>query len=240
MYLHIEFSRSVGYAYAPARDPVLTLLWLTFCGIVVYLWTRAEHAVVLGLAIALTILVIGKVLLFDVIGGWKITDNLLYAGDYSFRDATMRLIDFSAVIGFLTAVYALLVARNSPIAPRRFFAVASLVMLFIYSSLEVNSFLFHFYPGFRYGGVSILWATFALGMLLRGIGRDNRNLRYAGLILFAVVSFKVFFVDLRQLDPIYRIIAFVILGLLLLAGSFVYLKHRERFAISDESSQGKA
>ena len=133
-----------------------------------------------------------------------------------------------------------MLARQAAIAPRIFFAVASLVMLFIYSSLEVNSFLFHFYPGFRYGGVSILWASFALGMLLVGIARNHRFLRYAGLSLFAVVSFKVFFIDLRHLDPIYRIIAFVVLGLLLLAGSFVYLKHRERFATGKDPDEGRA
>ncbi len=36
--------------------------------------------------------------------------------------------------------------------------------------------------------------------------------------------------DLAQLDQLYRIVAFVLLGILLLAGSFVYLKYRESFA----------
>jgi uncharacterized membrane protein len=74
---------------------------------------------------------------------------------------------------------------------------------------------------------------------VRGIARDNRVIRYVGLALFAIVSLKVFFVDLRNLDPIYRIIAFVILGLMLLAGSFLYLKHRERFATKNDSDEVK-
>jgi uncharacterized membrane protein len=90
----------------------------------------------------------------------------------------------------------------------------------------------------RFGGVSIYWAIFALAMILRGISVGQKRLRYAGLILFAVVSLKVFFVDLSQLDPIWRIVAFVILGLLLLAGSFVYLKHRESFAIGTNEGTG--
>jgi uncharacterized membrane protein len=110
-------------------------------------------------------------------------------------------------------------------------------MLFIYSTLEVNSFLFQYFPGARYGGVSILWAIFALSMTLIGIGRNLKTIRYSGLILFAIVSLKVFFVDMRQLDPIWRIIAFVILGIILLLGSFVYLKHRERFATENEEGK---
>jgi hypothetical protein len=42
------------------------------------------------------------------------------------------------------------------------------------------------------------------------------------------------FVDLARLDPFYRIVAFLLLGVLVLSGSFVYLKYRPRFAIGRE------
>jgi uncharacterized membrane protein len=50
----------------------------------------------------------------------------------------------------------------------------------------------------------------------------------------------VFFVDLARLDQFYRIVAFIILGLLVLAGSFVYLKYKDRFALTTpgESEEG--
>jgi uncharacterized membrane protein len=47
----------------------------------------------------------------------------------------------------------------------------------------------------------------------------------------------VFFVDLAQLDQIYRIIAFVILGVLLLCGSFVYLRYRQAFAVEEPAAE---
>jgi uncharacterized membrane protein len=40
----------------------------------------------------------------------------------------------------------------------------------------------------------------------------------------------VFFSDLARLDQVYRIVAFAILGLLVLSGSFIYLKYRQTFA----------
>ena len=237
VYLHLEVARSVGYAYPAARNSMLTLLWVGFCGAIAYLWLQRKSEAMLALAVAATSIVLGKILFFDVLGGWGLTENYRYAGEYSFRDALMRLLDFAAIIGFAAAMFALLAKRDAPKLARQFFAVASLAMLFIYSSLEVNSYLYHFYPGFRYGGVSILWAIFGLAFLLRGIGTNNKPIRYAGLVLFAIVSFKVFFVDLKTLDPIYRIIAFVVLGLLLLAGSFLYLKHRERFATPNDPNE---
>jgi uncharacterized membrane protein len=210
---------------------MLTLLWIGFCGVLLYLWLLAPNELLLtGLVLAVCA-VIFKVLFFDVVNGWGLGDRMLYAGPYSFRDALMRLIDFAGLLGFLAIAYAFLGSRGSEASARRFFGIAALVMLFIYGTLEVNSFLYDRYPGLRFGGVSIYWAILALAMILRGISMEQKRLRYAGLILFAVVSLKVFFVDLSQLDPIWRIVAFVILGLLLLAGSFVYLKHRESFAI---------
>jgi uncharacterized membrane protein len=83
--------------------------------------------------------------------------------------------------------------------------------------------------GLRPGGISILWAVFALTLIIRGIAHNAAPVRYLGLALFLVTSFKVFFYDLNSLDQFYRIIAFILLGALLLAGSFVYLKYREKF-----------
>jgi uncharacterized membrane protein len=60
-----------------------------------------------------------------------------------------------------------------------------------------------------------------------------------GLALFAVVTWKVFFVDLAQLDQFYRIVAFVLLGILALIGSFAYLKYRDQFTTKSESEQGE-
>jgi uncharacterized membrane protein len=75
-----------------------------------------------------------------------------------------------------------------------------------------------------------LWSLFALGMIITGIAKNNRELRYLGLGLIAVVTWKIFFNDLARLDQLYRIIAFILLGVLILSGSFVYLKFRHVFA----------
>ncbi|TVQ04306.1 MAG: DUF2339 domain-containing protein [Planctomycetaceae bacterium] len=230
IYLHSELSRSIGYAYAPARNTTLTLLWLGFA-VALLIWvSRQSNALRVNLLIAAVGVVIAKVLVYDVLFGWSLDPRFRYQGDYSFRDALFRLIDFAALVGFSSACYVMLRSRVDQGTNRPFFAITALVMLFIYGTLEVNTALGQYYPGLRSGGVSILWAAFAFGLIWQGIGRDSRDLRYVGLLLFAIVSAKVFMIDLSRLDPIWRIVAFVLLGLILLAGSFVYLKHRERFA----------
>lgn len=232
VYLHLELSYSVGYAYAPARSATLTLLWLGFAAALLIWAARGGSGLKVDLLIAAVALVIGKVLLYDVLLGWSLDPRFRYQGDYSFRDALFRLIDFAALTGFLAACYVMLRKHAAAETKRAFFVIAALAMLFVYGTLEVNTALGYYYPGLRSGGVSIFWAAFAFGLIWQGIGRKSRELRYAGLVLFTVVSVKVFLVDLSLLDPIWRIFAFVLLGLILLAGSFAYLKHREAFATS--------
>jgi uncharacterized membrane protein len=96
----------------------------------------------------------------------------------------------------------------------------------VFCTLEVNSFLYVFMPGSEAGGVSIVWSLFALGLIVAGMWKDARAVRYCGLALFAVVAWKVLFSDLKHLDQLYRIVAFLLLGVLVLCGSFVYLKCR--------------
>jgi uncharacterized membrane protein len=228
LYLHMELHRTVGHFYLPARLPALTLLWLILCGILLFEYLRRESLVLLGFAAAAAVAVVGKAFLFDL-PSWDADVDLLYGGDYSFRDALMRLINFGAIVGFFGGSYALIAGQGRAAEIRSVLGAAGLGMLFIYLTLEVNSYLHAFHPGLQAGGVSIVWAAFALGLILRGIAKNVPGVRYFGLALFAIVSGKVFFHDLASLDPFWRIIAFVLLGVLLLAGSFVYLRYREKF-----------
>ncbi len=106
----------------------------------------------------------------------------------------------------------------------------ALGLAFVFLSLELNTFLSQFVPALRPGGISILWSLFALGLIVGGIHNNARPLRFTGLGLFTVVGFKVFFSDLANLDQFYRIIAFILLGVLILSGAFLYLKYRQTFA----------
>lgn len=111
-----------------------------------------------------------------------------------------------------------------------FSATMVLFMVFVVATLELTTCLSIFLPEMRGGGISILWAAFALGFIIAGICKDLRAMRYTGLALFAVVAWKVFFVDLARLEQIYRIVAFIASGILLLCGSFVYLTFRKKFS----------
>ncbi len=74
--------------------------------------------------------------------------------------------------------------------------------------------------------LSVLWALYA--SLLTGVGifRRIRGARVLGILLLGATVLKVFLVDLSALQTFYRIISFIVLGLLLLAVSYGYNRFR--------------
>jgi uncharacterized protein (TIGR03382 family) len=216
---------------------MLTILWIGGC---FFLFSRIcvwGEAIGMPLFVAAVAAVLLKLCLWDL-PSWGLQPDFLYAGLWTGHAALMRLVDFGAVTGFLVAITALATTRKPLATLRQASAVAAVATLLTWSTLEVNSFLATFAPGLRAGGVSITWALFALAFLIVGIRRRITALRYGGLALFAIVAVKVFTSDLDSLDSFYRIVAFLILGVLLIFGSFLYLRFRETFSVGPQPLAG--
>jgi uncharacterized membrane protein len=64
----------------------------------------------------------------------------------------------------------------------------------------------------------------ATALLIVGFVRRRPILRYSALGLYIVTIGKMFLYDLAALQTLYRIVSFVILGLLLLFASILYQK----------------
>ncbi len=229
VFLHLELNRTFYYLCPPLRLPVLSLVWIVLCGFLLYEYLARPSRFVLSALVVFAAALVVKLFVFDL-PSWQVDQMRIYGGDYSFLDAAMRLVDFGAIIAFLYFGFRLLAGDVRARQAGQALGCAALALLFLFLSLEVNTFLGYYVKGLQAGGISILWSLFALGLLLAGIWKDIRSLRYVALGLFAVVAWKVFFSDLARLEQIYRIVAFAVLGILVLSGSFIYLKYRHTFA----------
>jgi uncharacterized membrane protein len=69
---------------------------------------------------------------------------------------------------------------------------------------------------------SALWMAYGGMLIAIGFWRKSAFVRWQALVLIAVTTTKVFVYDTSQLDRIYRIMSFIVLGVLLLAISFAY------------------
>ena len=68
--------------------------------------------------------------------------------------------------------------------------------------------------------VSVLWTLIGLGLLITGLIRDSRLLRYGGLTLFGLSLAKIFLYDLSALNSVARALSFIVVGGLVLVGGF--------------------
>lgn len=238
VFLHLELNRTFLFLFDPLRMPVLSLLWIGMCGFLLYEYLADRNQIILYGLVIFTCLLLGKLFMFDLVN-WHWNGMRFDGKDYYLLDAGMRLLDFGAIIAFLFFGFQLLAGDVAAKLARTLCGIAALMLLFIFLTLEVNTFLTTFVDGSQQGGVSILWSLFAIGFLLGGIWKNIGPLRYVALALFAVVSGKVLFSDLARLDALYRIIAFMVLGVLVLCGSFIYLKYRSTFANQDAASEDK-
>jgi len=243
VYMQLEFNSFFSAFFPPFRLPSLTLIWIGLGSLLVM--TLRKQAVYDIVIVAIAIVSAGLLIKFVAldIAEWKpVLIGQNYQVAYTGIPVLMRLIDFGAVIVFFTLVGRM--AGGKAAAHYRFLAVMAaviaLILLFVYLTFETSSFLYAFLPGLRAGGVSIVWSLFALGLIGAGIRTDRRMIRYTGLVLFGIVVWKVFFSDLSRLDQLYRIIAFLVLGVLFLCGSLIYLKYNKKSPVAQNSSESES
>jgi len=249
VFLHLEFNRSFGTLYPPIRLPMLTALWVALGIVLAHCHVRTQARWLYVLLVICVGTILGKLLLIDLhswsVGAFGAGTAVipLYTGAYSLVHGGMRLLDFALIIGF--AIYAAQLLRCWTEPDKRQLVTATalrwlaLALLFIFTTIETNTVLAAYVPGLRSGGISIVWSIFALGLVIAGIRNAQARWRYMGLALFAVVVWRIFLIDLRQLSQIYRIVAFIVLGIVVLSASLAYLSCRQVFTRANGSSESE-
>ena len=237
--MQVELWHCCGIFFLPLRLPALSLGFVLAAGLALAWHLRTGRPWALSLGVMLAAALVLKLLCVDLMSWNPIFDTFGYHGAFDGIAVAMRALDFGAACLFL--MWGAFALRRSagqnengePLLAGRLAGLAALVLLFIWLTLEVSEVLGQFLPGLRAGGVSILWALFAISLLFAGIRASQRNLRVTGLVLFAVVFAKVFLSDLDRLDAIYRILALFVVALLLGGGSFLYLRQSHKFTVKE-------
>jgi hypothetical protein len=74
--------------------------------------------------------------------------------------------------------------------------------------------------------LTVAWGTEGAVLLGLGFPLRDRTLRLSGLVLFLVCVGKLFLYDLRELETLYRILSFFVLGVILVGVSWIYTRFR--------------
>lgn len=76
--------------------------------------------------------------------------------------------------------------------------------------------------------LTIAWALEGVMLLAVGFPARERILRLSGLVLLLACILKVFAYDLREIETLFRILSFIVLGLLLLGVSLIYTRFKDQ------------
>lgn len=225
-----------------AQGVYITVFWV-LNGAVLWLLARGHRPILSGYALVLTWLAILKVILVDTIGSATTGRWSDLAGICTNRTFVVSL----SAIGLGLLAYwrcrRLTMARQSSI-----FSYATLTALLVVvvalitwiPTFEICR-IFRFEPLrdefadpqlAMHLVLSVFWSLNATALLILGFLRRVPTLRHLALVLFAITVIKVFIFDLSRLETLYRIVSFLVLGVLLLFASLLYQRLSSRLTAS--------
>ena len=102
------------------------------------------------------------------------------------------------------------------------------VIVFIILTVETSAFFHHYLLPARFAAISVLWTLFSVVLMLLGFRKNIAVLRKVSFGLFLVVALKVFLFDMANFSTPYRIVSFIILGLVLVSTSYLYYRQKDR------------
>lgn len=119
--------------------------------------------------------------------------------------------------------------RGLPMA----FVLAGIVVLWASLTEEIWLYCRTLRPGgnwqlLAHAYISITWAIYATGLMVVGFWRNVKVLRYLALAMFVLLLAKIFLLDTRQLESLYRIAGFLATGLALVGVAYLYQYLKQR------------
>jgi uncharacterized membrane protein len=233
-FLHLALALGFITVAIPIRLDAhwITIGWFVEAGILLWVADRIESELLNFFALAALALGVARLLLIDNFS----TTQLIF---------NMRMATYAVAVAVLGAV-AWYAARRADEAARTVAAIA-LVALNVLALIALGHEVADYYaremtvlrpPYSRwtpaYGSdwrriqierdftYSALGMAYGAMLMVVGFLRRSAFVRWQALLLIAATIAKVFIYDVSQLDRGYRIVSFIVLGVLLLAISFVY------------------
>ncbi len=105
-------------------------------------------------------------------------------------------------------------------------------------NIEIAGYFYDYARPARFAAISVLWALFATALMVLGFARSATTLRRCSLVLFAVTLLKVFLWDMAHVSTPYRIVSFLVLGLMLIGASYLYHRYKARIDVPAATDTG--
>lgn len=210
----------------------ITVFWAIQGAVILWAALSLRHLWLSYGALALLALAVGKLLFYDYGEVFQLSAGLSYAGGFATRWLE-RWSTLIVVLGALLGSARQLRTSGDAGAPWQATTAAWVsgvfaVLVFLVLTLEVSAWFFDYAPQARFAAISVLWTLFSVGLMLIGFRQRHAVLRLVSLGLFGITVGKVFLWDMARASTPFRIVSFVVLGLVLIGASYLYYRYRDR------------
>lgn len=111
--------------------------------------------------------------------------------------------------------------------------VMSYELVYIQKNRHIHDDYYNYNTVFKLG-FTALWGIYSFLMIAIGMYRKNKILRISAISLFGITVFKLLIFDTWDLSTGYKVIAYILLGVILLVVSFLYQKFKA-FIFGDDN-----
>lgn len=212
----------------------ITIFWSAQGFILVWMAVKLERRSLAAGGYALLLVSILKFLLHDYseVFHVNVVDGFSIRAGYTYlileRYVTTALLLISIASAGMLAGRARLNIRVVEGGDASLIFLAFGIVLFIALTVETSSFFYAYLLQARFAAISVLWTLFSVGLMLIGFRQNSAAVRKISFGLFLVVVLKVFMFDMANISTPYRIISFIILGLVLVGTSYLYHRYKDR------------
>ena len=76
--------------------------------------------------------------------------------------------------------------------------------------------------------ISLVWVLYSGGITICGILLNKRYLINSGIFIIILTIFRIFIFDLAKVDALYKLVAFLALGIILMLVSYIYTFNQKK------------
>ena len=150
-------------------------------------------------------------------------DNIIHISGSNTMISLLNFLLFMVVVGFIyTIAFKESNLKVSNYKLSNLMLGVGIGLLFIFLNVEVYHLVKLYSPAGTKFAITLLWITFGIALFVYGIIKDVKISKLVGTALILLSILKAFFLDLANLDSIYRIVLFLILGAILFGLSYFY------------------
>ncbi|MCC5804940.1 MAG: DUF2339 domain-containing protein [Opitutales bacterium] len=208
--------------------PWITVFWALAAGAMAWAGTRLGNRWVFFMALLLAVAAVLRLYTYDypVLFAFEGFASG-FAEGWGDR-AGVRLLIAAAVTGGLAALWRVK-ARDGEGSGNAagFLAAATGAHLFAVLNMETQGFFLTHSPAAAPAALSVIWALFSIVLMGIGFRARQRTTRWVAIVLFAVTLGKVLLVDMAEAATPFRILSSIALGILMIAGSFLYHRFKD-------------